>query len=141
MSLFILDTDIATLYQAGHEVVSRRILAHPMTEVAISIISVEEQFSGWYTMLRKAKTSANLAFAYESMTRAIESLSRLSVISFTEPAIDCYVTLLAMKLNIGKMDLRIAAIVLEHGAILVTRNTRDFIRVPGLSIENWADTP
>ncbi len=43
-----------------------------------------------------------------------------------------------MKLNVGKNDLRIAAIALENGAIVVTRNERDFRRVPGLAVENWA---
>ncbi len=43
-----------------------------------------------------------------------------------------------MRLNVGKMDLKIAAIALEHGCIVVTRNERDFRRVPGLVVENWA---
>jgi predicted nucleic acid-binding protein len=40
------------------------------------------------------------------------------------------------KIKIGRMDLRIAAVVLEHRAILVMRNLRDFRRVPGLPIED-----
>jgi len=42
-----------------------------------------------------------------------------------------------MKLNVRKMDLRIAAIVLECAGVVVTRNVRDFQRVPNLAVENW----
>ncbi len=58
--------------------------------------------------------------------------------SFTVPAIARYNQLLASKLGVRKMDLRIAAITLENNAILVTRNIRDFQRVPNLIIEDWS---
>lgn len=65
-------------------------------------------------------------------------LSRLAILSFTEPAIARYEQLAALKVKVGKMDLRIAAVTLEHGGVLVTRNLRDFQRIPNLIVENWA---
>lgn len=38
---------------------------------------------------------------------------------------------------IGANDLMIAAIALTNGLILVTHNTREFGRVPGLVVEDW----
>ena len=43
-----------------------------------------------------------------------------------------------LSVNVRKMDLGIAAIVLEHNGVPATRNTRDFPRVPGLLIEDWS---
>lgn len=37
----------------------------------------------------------------------------------------------------NSVDLRIASIVLAHQAILLSRNARDFDKVPDLIIENW----
>lgn len=38
---------------------------------------------------------------------------------------------------IGPNDLLIASIALAHGLILVTHNTDEFARVPGLRLEDW----
>ena len=38
---------------------------------------------------------------------------------------------------IGENDYQIAAIALVHGLILVTHNTKEFSRVPGLTLEDW----
>ena len=39
--------------------------------------------------------------------------------------------------RIGIFDELIASICLAHNAVLVTRNTKHFERIPGLRIENW----
>lgn len=41
--------------------------------------------------------------------------------------------------SIGPNDLLIAATALAQGATLVTRNVREFSRVDGLEIEDWAE--
>lgn len=51
---------------------------------------------------------------------------------------DRHESLRKLKINIGKFNLRIAAVVLEQKAILVTRNQVDFGKVPGLIIEDWS---
>jgi tRNA(fMet)-specific endonuclease VapC len=40
---------------------------------------------------------------------------------------------------IGPLDTQIAAHALALGTTLVTNNLREFARVPGLRLENWAD--
>jgi len=38
---------------------------------------------------------------------------------------------------IGPYDLQIAAIAITHSLTVVTHNTREFARVPGLNLEDW----
>ena len=47
MSLFVLDTDILTLFQRNHATVTARISEHSADRIAISVVTVEEQLSGW----------------------------------------------------------------------------------------------
>ncbi len=138
MSLFILDTDTLSLHERGHPVLSPAIRARQPGELAITVISVEEQLSGWYSLLRRATQPPDVARAYQRLASAVQLYSGLLILSFTEPAIARFEQLVSMKQNIGRQDLRIAAITLEHGGILVTRNLRDFRRVPNLLVEDWS---
>src|SRR2546421_416423 len=114
MSLYILDTDTLTLFQHFHPVVSQRIVSVPPTDLAVSIISVEEQLSGWYTALRQAKKPDVLARVYARLRDNVVFLSGRQILLYTEAAIQRYEDLLKLKLKVGKMDLKIAAIALEN---------------------------
>lgn len=140
MSLFILDTDTLTLYERGHARVLQKARSVSPADLALTIISIEEQLSGWYSALRRVTKPDLIARVYERFTQSIRFLSGIQAqfLSFPLPAILRFNALVKLKLNVGKMDLRIAAIALEHGAVVVTRNIRDFGRVPYLTIEDWS---
>src|SRR3954451_12114449 len=93
MSLYVLDTDIMTLYQHGHPRVTQQVLAHAINEMAIAVITVEEELTGWYTRLRQARKRDELAKVYERLSAAVPFFARFRILSFTEPAIVRYESL------------------------------------------------
>jgi len=143
MSLYVLDTDVLSLLQRGNAAIDRRVrlCEQANDKLATTVISVEEQLTGWYSRLRdprNAKDAKRLADVYQRLAITVKLLASADVLSFTEAAIVGSERLVKLKLNVRKNDLRIAAITLEHGGILVSRNLRDFQRVPGLIVEDWS---
>ena len=57
MSLWILDTDHLTLWQNEHPLVKQRIEQVNRQEIAVTIISVEEQTRGWHNVIRQSGQS------------------------------------------------------------------------------------
>ena len=136
MPLYALDTDTLSLLRRGHPAVTRRVGSVPPAEFAVTVITLDEQISGWYTYLRKATRPVEIERAYGELAATVKFYGRFNILNFTQPAIMRFDAMLKQKLQIRANDLRIAAIALEAGAIVVTANTRDFGRVPGLSIED-----
>jgi tRNA(fMet)-specific endonuclease VapC len=138
MSLYVLDTDTLQLFQDENPTVISQVRTVAPGDLATSVVTVEEQLSGWYAQLRQAKRAERLAWAYRRLATTVRFLARILIVDFDERAIHRCEQLKKLKLKVRKMDLRIAATVLEHGAVLVTRNVRDFQKVPGLRIEDWS---
>ncbi len=138
MPLYVLDTDILSLLREGHAEVCRRVGLQPIGEVVTTAITVEEHLTGWYSLLRSVKRPDRLELAYDSLIRATLFFSRLPIRNFTLAAMARFESLRKLKLNVGKNDLPIAAIALEAGAVVVTRNVRDFGRIPALVVEDWS---
>jgi tRNA(fMet)-specific endonuclease VapC len=90
MSLWTLDTDVLALYREGHAAVCRNGPAHPAGDLAITVISVEEQFSGGYALLRQAKRRDELALISQRLTDSVRFLARLEILTFRATAIACF---------------------------------------------------
>lgn len=138
MAHFIVDTDILSLYQHDHPAVLRAMANHSGDRIAIGTITVGEQIDGWLTMSRTAKAPQHHESAATFLILLVNSWQRFPLEPYSASAVDRFEQLWKLKLNVGRNDLRIAAISLELGATVVTRNRRDFGRVPGLMIEDWS---
>jgi tRNA(fMet)-specific endonuclease VapC len=139
MSRFLLDTDTLSLLQQGHAVVLQQVNSHPVADSSFSAITLQEQMRGFEARLSRARNHQQTAHAYEMLvTRLLPTWKHFAVLPFSEPAIQRFEQLRSLRLNVGLMDLRIAAIALENGLIVVTRNLRDFNRVPGLITADWS---
>lgn len=138
MSLYIFDTDTLSLYERLHPAVVRNVFYHLADDIRVTSVSVEEQLSGWFATLRAARTPQQVEAAHTRLSDAVRLLSGWDIVPFTAFAVVRYQTLLKQRLNVGGNDLRLAAIALEFGATVVTRNRRDFGRVPGVVCEDWS---
>lgn len=87
MSRYILDTDHLTLHRYGHPEVTARVQGTPPEELAITIISIEEQLTGWYAQIRKCRGVEQLARAYEGLFQVVEFATRIEVLPFSRPAL------------------------------------------------------
>ncbi|MEH2359932.1 hypothetical protein [Nostoc sp.] len=72
MSLWILDTDHISLFQQQHPVVTKRISAVNPEDIAITIITIEEQLRGRFNVIRKASSSDTLVLAYAKLQATLE---------------------------------------------------------------------
>ena len=137
MSLYILDTDHVTLHQHRHPVLQRRLAAAGARQLAVSIVTAEEQLRGWLRLIRRAKSREHQVTAYQSLRVALEYFASVRLLDFDLAAAVQFEELRKLKLRVGTRDLRIGATVLAVGGILLTRNRRDFGQIPDLTIEDW----
>jgi len=141
MSVYLLDTDHLSIIQRPVEPeyshLMKRIGGCDLEEIAVSIISFHEQMLGWQAYLKRARTPESVVRGYEMFERIIADFAAMPVVPFDANAATVYSRLRADKTRISTMDLRIASIALATGMVLITRNTVDFEKVPGLQLQDW----
>ncbi len=140
MTLYVVDTDILSLYQRNHPQVCSQIRIGRQNNLIIktTVITVEEQYGGRLAQIRKAQNPEALILAYDLLTATFSLFSQLEILKYDRSADDYFRQFRQQGIRIGTQDLRIASIVLAHDGIIVTRNQKDFGQVPGLTIEDWS---
>jgi tRNA(fMet)-specific endonuclease VapC len=139
--MLVLDTDHFSLmeWSAGPSrgLLLRRLTTVQPDEVFTTIVTYEEQTRGWMAYSARARTTAQQVEAYRKLERHLDIYCRVQVLGFDERAGAEFERLQGLRLHIGTMDLKIAAIALAHSATVLTRNAKDFGVVPGLRVEDW----
>ena len=137
----VLDTDHLTVLQRRQQPGCDRLLARlervPADDVAVTIISFQEQIQGWLAFLSRARSATQIVRAYTELEAIMRSFSKMNVLSFGQEAQTRFTHLRGERLRVATMDLRIASIALATDSTLLSCNLQDFRRVPGLSVEDW----
>ena len=138
---YLLDTDHITILQREtgrvYATLRSRLAQHPLEELAFPIISLHEQVMGCHTYINQARTADELVRGYAMLATVLHTFRRATVLPFDTAAAAVSARLVAQRVRLRRMDLRIAAITLARGLVVVTRNTQDFGRVPGLQSDDW----
>jgi tRNA(fMet)-specific endonuclease VapC len=106
-------------------------------DYAATIVSAEEQMRGWLALIHREPKPRRQIASYERLRRLFEFYAEFEVLPWDEAAAAEFERLRSEKIRIPTMDLKIACIALVHDAVLLSRNLRDFRRVPGLRVEDW----
>lgn len=138
---YLLDTDHISILQrqagADYTRLALRIAQYPLSDVAFSIISFHEQILGCHAYINRARGAAEVVRGYGMLARVLQDFVAAPVVPFDAVAATTFDNLIAQRVRVATMDLRIAATALSRKLVLVTRNTRDFSKVPSLQIEDW----
>lgn len=131
---YMLDTDICIyIIKRRPELVAHRFRKTPLEDLCISAITYAE-------LMNVAKKSARVETNIAKLT---ELAKELQVLPFDVDAATTYGDVRSRLEHrgqvIGANDLLISAHALQRDLILVTNNEKEYRRVDGLRLENWAD--
>lgn len=138
---YLLDTDHLSILQrkAGkdYQNLSRRMADYLLSDFTVSTITFHEQILGCHSFINRARNLTDVVKGYEIMTRLINDFKILPLLPFDTNAAIIFNQIQSQRIQLAKMDTRIAAIALSHKLILLTCNYQHFSKIPGLLIEDW----
>ena len=73
------------------------------------------------------------------LQRLLREYESREILPYDDAAAAAFARLQRNRIRIGTMDMRIGAIALTYDALLISRNLRDFKRIPNLRVEDWTN--
>jgi tRNA(fMet)-specific endonuclease VapC len=136
MLQYLLDTDHLTLFQRGHATLRQRLALQPAGAVGIDVVAVEESLRGRLARIARAGDGLSRIKSYRLLVEALLDFAQFPIVPYDQPAENRFQQL--RNIRIGTQDRKIGAIALANQLVVVTRNRRDFSRIPGLTMEDWS---
>jgi tRNA(fMet)-specific endonuclease VapC len=139
--MHLLDTNTLTALHKGDPRVIDRLKHLDDPDIATTLITKIELLRGRMDFLLKATDGQDLLRAQSWLFQTETLLGEIDILPFDSMAIEQFERLIAERSfrKMGRADLQIASIALAKRATLVTRNIKDFRRVPNLKTINWLD--
>ena len=102
-----------------------------------SIVTYEEQTRGWLAYAAKSRETQHQIKAYGRLKKHLLAYLGFEVLEFDVAAAKEFDELRRMRISVGTSDLKIAAIALSQEATLLSRNLKDFRKIPSLKVQDW----
>ncbi len=118
---------------------ARRLMESGEEHIATTIIAYEEQHRGWMALLARNADAGKQVGAYQELAALARFFGQWRLVDFDEPAARRLESFRQAGIRVGTMDLKMAAIAMQHDALFLTANQRDFSKVSGLRFENWLE--
>jgi tRNA(fMet)-specific endonuclease VapC len=128
---YLLDTNTCIAVMRSHPTAVGRMAAIPPGECAISTITGYELYTGIEKCSQPAKERAKV----DLLLRTVHQMAFES--GAAKEAGRIRALLESKGQSIGPYDVLLAGQAMAEAMILVTSNTREFSRVPGLTLEDW----
>lgn len=138
--IYQLDTDHISLLQrrsAEAAILQARLSRLAPDDYGTAVVTYEEQCRGRLAEVDHARTPGERVQAYAWLSASLRYFYGIAVWEYTLAAEAIFTRLKGAKLRVGTKDLQIAAIALANDATLLSRNFRDFTRIPALRVEDW----
>jgi tRNA(fMet)-specific endonuclease VapC len=141
INMHLLDTNVLTALYLGNPKIITALSQLDGSQVSITIITKVELLRGRIEYLLKAERGESVLRAQALLFETERRLNQINIIPFNADAIAQFEILVPNPSlqKSGRADLLIASIALANRATLVTRNLKDFQRIPNLRLINWFD--